>query len=409
MGAVAVRLDPFWLGGREPIPPTYEAYQEFLTAWELGAQPIPHLRRALELDPGFTSAEMALIGWLINDSDYPEASQRLAIVEGRRATLGPVQRLYVDSFRAHLTGRNGDAYVAAREARKLLPADALAAFHFAGPAVDANRFREAVEALTAPLDWNRFHARAGQASGGYFWILTTTLHRLGEHERELSEIRRGQRIHADILWLHNQEAYALAALGRVEETERVVAERAALASAGQRGGLFLFVGLELRAHGHRGASEKMLARSLEALEGCPPEEARTQGTRGERALLLRLAGRADEAQRIYDQLARETPADRAWTWAGDRGVCAALRGDRAQALRISDELSRLDQPFLLGRNTFHRARIAAQLGDKDDAVHLLSTAFAQGCGSQDQNWTHLEPSFETLRGYPPFDELMKPQ
>jgi Flp pilus assembly protein TadD len=79
------------------------------------------------------------------------------------------------------------------------------------------------------------------------------------------------------------------------------------------------------------------------------------------ALLLQLAGRADEAQPILDQLARETAADRAWTRAGDPGVCAARRGDRAQALRISDELSR------------------------------------------------LEPSLETPRGYPPFEQLMKPQ
>jgi TolB-like protein/tetratricopeptide (TPR) repeat protein len=409
MGAVAVRLDPFWLGGREPNPPTYEAYQEFLTAWELGAQPIPHLRRALELDPGFSSAEMSLIGWLLNSQDYPEASRRLGILEGRRTTLSPTQRLWVDAMRAMLSGRNGDAYVAAREARKLLPEDALAAFRFAGSAVDANRLREAVEALTAPLDWTRFHARAGHASGGYFWILTTTLHRLGEHERELLEIRRGQVLHPDVSWLLGQETYALAALGRLGEMERGIAARASLASAGQRGHLLLFVGLELRAHGHRDASAKTLARSLEALQSCPPAEAETQGTRGMRALLLQLAGRADEAQPILDQLARETPPDRAWIWAGDRGVCAALRGDRGQALRISDELGRLQLPFLLGRNTFARARIAAQLGEKEMAADLLRAAFAQGYTSQDQNWIHLEPSLTGLRGYPPFAELMKPQ
>jgi tetratricopeptide (TPR) repeat protein/TolB-like protein len=409
MGAVAVRLDPFWLGGRDPDPPTYDAYQEFLTAWELGAEPIPHLRRALELDPGFVAAELALVAWSANYGDYPEASRRLAVLEGQRATLSPVQRLHVDNLRARLSGRLGDAYAAAREERKLLPENTLAAFHFAGSAVDANRLREAVEALTAPLDWTRFHARAGQASGGYFWNLSTTLHRLGEHERELLEIRRGQRLHPDILWLHNQEAYALAALGRLEETERVVAERTALASAGQRGNLFLFVGLELRAHGHREASARLLARSREALESCPPEEAKTQGIRGMLALLLRLEGRLDEAQRIYGRLARETPVDSAWLWATEQGVTAAARGDRATALRVSGELGRLDRPFLLGRHTFQRARIAAQLGDKDDAVALLGVAIAQGYFSQDQNWIHLEPSLEGLRGYPPFEELMKPQ
>jgi len=42
-------------------------------------------------------------------------------------------------------------------------------------------------------------------------------------------------------------------------------------------------------------------------------------------------------------------------------------------------------------------------------VDLLGVAIAQGFYSQDQNWTHLEPSLETLRGYPPVDELIKPQ
>jgi tetratricopeptide (TPR) repeat protein len=409
MGAVAVRLDPFWLG-RDPDPPTYEAYQEFLTAWDLGTQPLPHLLRAVELDPGFVSAQLSLIAWLMGSRDFAEASRRLEVLEGRRATLSPVQRLHVDAIRASLAGHTGDAYVAARGVRELLPGDALTAFDFAWYAANANRLREAVGALTAPLDWTQFHARAGHLSGAYFWNLTTMLHQMGEHERELVEIRRGQGLHRDILWLHGQEAYALAALGRLDELERVVSGRARLASAGQQGHLFLFVGLELRAHGHREASMKMLARSLEALQGCPPEDAKTQGTRGMRALLLRLEGHGDEAQAIYDQLARETPADRAWQLAADRGVCAALRGDRAQALRVSDELSRLDRPFLLGENTYARARIAAQLGDKGGAVDLLRTAFAQGAYvSIDLNWLHLEPSLEGLRGYPPFEELIRPQ
>jgi tetratricopeptide (TPR) repeat protein len=303
-----------------------------------------------------------------------------------------------------LEGRNGDAYVSAREARKLLPGDALEALGFASFASSANRLREAVEALTAPLDWAQFHARSGVLGGAYFWNLTTMLHQLGEHERELAEIRHGQRLHPEVPWLLGQATYALAALGRLDEMERAVAERTSLASAAQRGHFLMFVGLELRAHGHGEAAERMLARSVEAFRGTPAQEAR--GQEGMLAIGLKLTGRCEEARAIARRLARESPDE--MNLAGDRGVVEALCGDRAEARRISDALGRLKRPYLLGTNTFLRARIAAQLGEKDEAVDLLRMAYAQGFASSDQNWVHLEPSLESLRGYPPYEALMKP-
>jgi len=373
---------------------------------------VAHLHRALELDPDFVSARLHLISWSFTFFDYREADRSLAVLEGRRARLTPVQRLWAQAYRALLAGRTGDAYVTAREMRALLPGDAPAAFHLAWFAANANRIHEAIETLTAPLDWERFHQKSRVGGGHYFWNLTTMLHQLGEHERELAEALRGQRLHPEIPWLHDQEAYALAALGRLDELERAVTERLHLGSAGQRGHLFLFLGLELRAHAHADASRMMLARSLEALQSCPPNEAVTPGVRGEIALLLRLAGRADEARTIYERLARVTPADSglAVAWAGDLGVVAALRGRRDEALRISDELGRLDRPFMLGRHTYQRVRIAAQLGEKDQAVDLMRAAIAQGCyTSTDLHWLHLEPSLEAVRGYPPFAELVKPR
>jgi len=344
------------------------------------------------------------VSWLLTDRDYAEASRELEVLEGRRTTLSPYLRHHADALRALLEGRNGDAYVAVREARKLLPNDALTAFHFASYAGDANRLHEAVETLTAPLDWARFHARSGVLGGAYFWHLTTMLHRLGEHERELAEIRRGQQLHPELPWLLGPATYALAALGRLNEMERAVAERTSLASAAQRGHFLMFVGLELRAHGHGEAAERMLARSVEAFRGTSAQEAR--GQEGMLAIALKLTGRCGEARAILRRFARESPD--VTNLAGDRAVVEALCGDRAEARRISDALGRLTRPYLLGQNNFVRARIAAQLGEKDAAVDLLRMAYAQGFGSFDQNWVHLEPALESLRGYPPYEELMKP-
>ena len=77
---------------------------------------------------------------------------------------------------------------------------------------------------------------------------------------------------------------------------------------------------------------------------------------------------------------------------------------------MSDELSRVERPYLFGVHIYQRARIAAQLGERERAVDLLHTAIAQGLIlSSESNRLHTEPSFEALRGYPPFEEAVKPQ
>jgi tetratricopeptide (TPR) repeat protein len=412
LGAVAVKVDPDWAGDPAGSPPTYDAYRELRVANEDASAPVSHLRRAVQIDPDFVTARMQLIAWMFVSRDYPEAAKHVAFLEGRKARLTSRERLFVEAYRAWLSGRTGDAYLAAREVRKLQPTDPTVAWVFSWFAQNAYRFHEAVEALMAPLDWERYYARSRISAIGYFFNLTQMLHELGEHERELREARRGERLHPEVSGLQDREAIALAALGRLDEMERVVGERLSLASARQRSSLFLSLGLELRVHGHRQASAAMLERALQALESCPVEDARTPDARADLALLRRLAGRLDEADAIYEELARGTPSDSemALVWAGQRGVVAALRGRPREALRISDELGRVERPYLFGVHTYERARIAAELGARDQAVDLLHAAIAQGfILSYESNGLHVEPSFESLRGYPPFDELVRPR
>ena len=95
---------------------------------------------------------------------------------------------------------------------------------------------------------------------------------------------------------------------------------------------------------------------------------------------------------------------------------AARLGDRAEALRIADELRRTEGRWLDGKHTFRSARILAFLGDKDRAVELLTEAIAQGSGISEVPdaygygfiYSHCM-DLESLRGYPPFDQLIKPE
>jgi tetratricopeptide (TPR) repeat protein len=409
MGAVALRADATWLPGHDERPPTYEAYQEYLVGMERAgdddAAAIAHFERAAELDPGFISPRLSAVGFSVNSGDLAGATRHLSLLEEQMARLTPYQRLKVAAHRAQLAGRNEEAYVAEREARRLVPGDAREAFFFAYLAGLANHHREAVEAATAPLDWKPLHEQRGVHAGFYFWNLAESLHLLGEHERELTEVRRGQALHPEVPYLRLWEASALVALGRLEEAQQVVTQAMTLARVGylDSGDLLIGTALELRVHGHREASVAMAERAIEWLRGGPPAQTNRKQARRQLARSLLIAGHWREAAPICRALARESPDD--IEDAGTLGILAARRGARAEALRISEQLRHLDRPNLLGRRTLMRARIAAWLGEQDEAVDLLREAFAQGVPHDIR--PHRDIDLEPLRGYAPFEALIK--
>jgi predicted Zn-dependent protease len=123
------------------------------------------------------------------------------------------------------------------------------------------------------------------------------------------------------------------------------------------------------------------------------------------ARALALAGRGEEARAVVERLAGEKPDDP--NYLGHLGVLAAGRGDRAGAQRVSAQLDALTQPYLRGRHTLWRARIAAALGERERAVALLRDALQQGQGYN--ALFHTVVDFEPLRDYAPFRELLRPK
>jgi hypothetical protein len=108
---------------------------------------------------------------------------------------------------------------------------------------------------------------------------------------------------------------------------------------------------------------------------------------------------------MIEKLRSEKPDD--IDYLGYAGALAARRGDREEAVRISEKLKEIDLPFTFGAQTYWRARIAALLEMKEEAVELLRQSFAQG------QWYDVfiiqEADFEPLRDFAPFKELMKPK
>jgi tetratricopeptide (TPR) repeat protein len=255
-------------------------------------------------------------------------------------------------------------------------------------------------------------------------MLTGALHELGEHEEELKEARRGRGLYPDLLNLRAYEARALVALGRLDEVDRLVNEILAMPSRwgypscclsrGTPGYVMLSAAEELRAHGHRESSLKMAGRAAEWYRNRTGEEARRENARSGLGDSLYQAERWEEAEAVFGALAAEHPDN--IDYKSRLGALAVRRGDRTEALRIAEELRCLDRQYLYGNHTFRSARIIALLGDKERAFALLRDAVAQGSGSEEEQESYgyafiyaHSMDLESLHGYPPFEELIKPK
>jgi cytochrome c-type biogenesis protein CcmH/NrfG len=120
---------------------------------------------------------------------------------------------------------------------------------------------------------------------------------------------------------------------------------------------------------------------------------------------LFLAEEWDQARTVFVEVETKDANDIEAT--GYLGALAARRGDRAAAVATSEKLRWLKQKYLFGDHTAWRAPIAAQLGEKDQAGDLLRESFAEG--QQYGVWLHREVTLEPLRGYPPYEELVRPK
>lgn len=87
---------------------------------------------------------------------------------------------------------------------------------------------------------------------------------------------------------------------------------------------------------------------------------------------------------IGQTLAHSEDSTAVRTEVGWRGVTLARRGERDAAIRVEQQLSQWEQPYLKGRDTLWRARIAAVM---DDATRL--EAGEPRWGSAFVGWTSI--------------------
>lgn len=264
------------------------------------------------------------------------------------------------------------------------------------------RYRAAIEALER-VDPDRGWIREW---GSYWHVRLEARHCLGDHVRELEDVDRFRRRVPDDEDLPRLELLALAAAGTPEELMSRVEEIVA-AGTWRDAALLGWTAQERRAHGDAATARRVAAAGLGFIASRAPPEPDARWWAAQ-ARLLDAAHRRQEARAAWASLALEDPER--IEYRGRLGVLAARRGDRAEAERIDRWLQGIAQPKfdLNGGPLVWRARIAAQTGERERAAELVRSAIEGGL-QHSYLLLHAVEDLAPLRGYPPFEALLRPR
>jgi predicted Zn-dependent protease len=167
----------------------------------------------------------------------------------------------------------------------------------------------------------------------------------------------------------------------------------------------MLLGADLRTHGQDAAATEALARAIAWYKGRPPVEAEMEARRYFLAYTVYLAGHLEEADSLFRDLHSAHPES--VEYIGHLGAIAARRGDDTTARQLADQLRgrEVEAPIPGEESIVWRARIAALLGERTDAMRLLIEAF----GPQGTMELHNNSDFDGMRDYPPFREFIRPK
>jgi len=409
MGGLACVFDPrmknFFSMLKEP--PNFEAYREYLEATRAFLRleypkAVEHSLRAAERDPNLRMALIYAAVAYNNQRQYAKADELAERVEKSRADLSSAERILLDWLQGLL---HGDLEIQLRSDRQLGMISKAPVWKYQ-IGLDGIRNNYPQEALDALARYDPYDEGWKDWSPNYWGVLTTAHHMLGNHKQELKEARRGRKQWPESMSMLANEVGAVAALGRIKDLQKLFEESKSLPprSGYSPGNIMLGAGRELRAHGYKEDSVRVLNQALQWFETRPGQEKASVGNRYAKARLLYLFERWTESKEIFEAIHNEVPDN--LNYLGFLGSIAARMGDREGALKISKQLEEDKRPYLFGSPTFWRARIAALLGDKEGAVSLLRQAIKQGYA---YSGIHPTEDFESLADFPPYVQLMKPK
>lgn len=409
-GAVATRAGfAHQLGSRSP--PLYGAYRELILGFELfltdDTEALRHFEKAAELDPGFLEPLMYQTYILQTRGEHARVAALMQTLAARREELTPFGRCWLDGLKAFTQQRYYEGMQHMRAAARIAPRDPITIHWIGYLALLANRPHETVDAFKV-LGANPWGSHPLGVT--WQWILCRAHHMLGEHELELDEAGRARDASPDQLTYRVLEVRALAALGRVDEVRAIAAASQTLPGReNSAGDVLLEAAKELRAHGHEEPSRAMAGRASTWFGGRIKAEPAALIWRVGQLDAQRWAERWQEAERLARELSHLAAAGSPEAIDAEGVLAAAVtrQGHWAEAERACTVLLSLTEPRLRAVATYRCAGVSALLGDRQRAVELLGESFA--LGRQHGIELHREIDLEPLRGYAPFEELLKPK
>jgi DNA-binding SARP family transcriptional activator len=416
---IAMGLSPLinreiWVEPIDPdlVPaPRLSAYREFVAGLRQ-VEPkvaIEHYRRAASLDTNFAAPliQLATIG--AGDDQCATADSIAVVLEPRRDRLSTWNRLTFDELRAGCRGDMAEALRLLRQRSEAYPRSVLAQGLYATVGLQSsNRPRAARETLQATREMllRTDPERALEWTAWYWWRVAATYHATGDYHSELSLTDRWRDSTTEE-W-RGVRGRALAALGRERELLALLGSSAEV-SVDSVAGHQLEIATELVAHGHP-RTAMTIAESLLARFALKPDTGRSRVSNIAWANQL-LGQNAQERDALEEIAGRK--ADTIARLEAEARI-AVLLADTARAEKIDSILTEqsdrpLRNPWVRSGLILARAHIAAGFGRRERAVALLRDASARGLIHWGPSHAfHADLLLLPLRGYPPFDALLKP-
>jgi len=397
----------FGAGDRIPDPVAFREYVTNLPNLGIKPEAGERLTRALEIDPLFDRLRVfrAISMWGVNA--WGNSDLLLQPLEARRSELTQGQRNLVDGIRWGLDGRWGGALALFQAYAAEHPSDCVAKCTVILAAMNANRPQVVLQTFEG-FCWDPVFPSNAQKIAHF--LAADAHHSLGQHDQELVVLRtlwdEHQRFFGTI-WFRDMEAQALAALGRIGECREVIATALTEPAywPSRHGEMMVHVAAELRAHGHETESLLMAQRALDWFNSTEFDLRHLRQVQEYSISGLALLGRHDDAHRLATALLVDQPES--WERQARVGIEAAWIGDSSTAKKASRQLATVKEPFTMGRPSYLRAAIAAQLGETDEAIRLLRQATT--LGFSDYRGLHVDVDLESIRHHPEFQEILRPK
>ena len=404
MGWLALRYDDrIAVPGRFTAqPPDYDAYRSFsegmtryIAVDNLNALDL--FLDAFKRDSSFTVALLYASIASTNLGQWARADSLLQQVNVRRDRLSAYDQDWLDYRLAFVHGNHEQALNAIRAAAKEAPMSK-AAYNHAVEAYLSGHLREALSALDAlPPDKG-----AMRGFSPYWDVYGALLHALGLYDREYDVGVAALKLYPDRMTRYSPIVRAQAAHGQLDDLASTLreAKRIPADPVGWDYGYALNEAAEeLGAHGYPAESRRYLQQLKDWLSTngkAPQSKMRLVKT------LYALGDWNGAAKRLGELPALDTANAE---YVGLNGLLFSKTGRRLAAQSIMDTLARRRAPYDFGTASMYRARIAASLGMKPVALSALRDAFYQG-RSYDMT-IHRDPDLQTLRGYAPFEALLR--